>query len=92
MRNLLMLPALAVLLLALPALADDNFAGRLNIPREQWLSISDVTQKIKAQGYEVRQIEVDDGAYEFKGTNSYGVLVEAHANPATGEVMRGHGD
>lgn len=83
---------LAVSLLALatatPAFACDDY-GRLNVPRDQWLSIPEVIQKLGEQGYKVYEIEVDDGAYEFEATTKDGVRVEACAHPATGEILKG---
>jgi hypothetical protein len=92
MRKALTLPALAVLVcMAVPAFAD-NHKNRLNIPHDQWLSVSEVIQKLSAQGYKVTEIESDDGAYEFEATNAQGVRVEGHAHPVTGQVMPGYDD
>lgn len=76
------------LALAAPAFAgDDDYAGLLNVPREQWLSTSDVVQKLEAKGFKVREIEADDGAYEFEATDASGARIEGHAHPATAEVL-----
>lgn len=91
MKKLLAVSALS-LALAAPALAGDDYTGPLNVPRDQWLSISDVIKKIEGQGYKVHEIEADDGAYEFEGTNADGVRVEAHVHPATGEILKGYRD
>lgn len=74
------------------ALARADDANRLNIPSDKWLSVSEVIQKLKTQGYSVTKIEADDGAYEFDATNADGVRVEGHANPATGEILKGYDD
>lgn len=71
--------------LAVPAVADDHHG--LNVPREQWLSTSDVVKKLEQQGYKVREIEADDGAFEFEATTSAGERIEGVAHPATGEVL-----
>ncbi len=74
--------------LAVPAFAgDDDYVGVLNVPRDQWLSTSEILQRIESKGYKVHEIEVDDGAYEFEGTDSAGARVEGHAHPATGEIL-----
>ncbi len=73
--------------LAAPAFADDDYVGILNVPRDQWLSTSEILQKIESKGYKVHEIEVDDGAYEFEATNSAGARVEGYAHPATGEIL-----
>lgn len=80
--------SLAALAMATPAFACDDY-GRLNVPRDQWLSIPQVIEKLEGQGYKVYEIEVDDGAYEFEATTAAGVRVEACAHPATGEILKG---
>jgi hypothetical protein len=93
MMKFLAVPALAVGLAAVtPAFAGDDYAGRINVPREQWLSVNDVIKKISDQGYKVTKVEVDDGTYEFEGTNADGVYVEAHVHPATGAILLGYDD
>lgn len=87
MKKLFAATALSVAL-ATPALACDDY-GPLNVPRDQWLPVSEVIQKLEGQGYKVHEIEVDDGAYEFEGTTDAGVRVEACVHPATGELLTG---
>lgn len=77
---------------AVPAFADSDDHGRLNVPRADWLSAGDVVQKLAVQGYTVREIEADDGAYEFEAVTQNGVRIEGYAHPATGEVLRGYDD
>lgn len=87
MKKLLAVSAL-IFALGTPALAsDDDYIGPLNVPREQWLPISQVVQKLEAAGYTVREIEADDGVYEFEGTDASGNRIEGHAHPGTGEVL-----
>ncbi|WP_295557610.1 PepSY domain-containing protein [uncultured Hyphomicrobium sp.] len=87
MMKLLTAAALS-LALAAPAFAgDDDYIGPLNVPRDQWLSTSDIVQKLESKGFKVREIEVDDGAYEFEATDAAGARIEGHAHPATGEVL-----
>jgi hypothetical protein len=87
MKKLLAVSALS-LALAAPAFAgDDDYAGPLNVPRDQWLSASQVVQKLEGAGYKVQEIEADDGAYEFEAINSSGARIEGHAHPATGEIL-----
>jgi hypothetical protein len=89
----LLAPALALGLAAVsPAFADDDDNGRPNVPREQWMSVDDVTQKLTSQGFQVRKIEADDGTYEFEGTNPDGVDVQARVHPGTGEILGGDND
>jgi hypothetical protein len=77
--------------IALPTLsyADPN---RLNVPRDQWLSASEISDKLTSQGYKVLEIEADDGAYEVEMLDKNGVKVETHVHPATGELLPGYDD
>jgi hypothetical protein len=87
MKKILIASALS-LALAVPAFAgDDDYAGPLNVPRDQWLSASQVIQKLEGKGFKVREIEADDGVYEFEATDASGARIEGHAHPATGEVL-----
>ncbi len=87
MKKLLAVSVLS-LALAAPALAgDDDYVGPLNVPRDQWLPVSEAVRKIEAKGYQIHEIEADDGMYEFEATDASGVRVEGHAHPATGEVL-----
>jgi hypothetical protein len=89
MRSYLSLPALALAVAAAtPALAVD----RLNVPRDQWLSPAQISEKLGAQGFKVTEIETDDGAYEVDLIDKNGTRVEAHVHPATGEMLVGYDD
>lgn len=79
---------------AAPAAAIDDFFkfGRLNVPREQWLSPSQVAEKLTQQGYKVTEIEADDGAYEVEMVDKNGVRIETHVHPATAELLPGYDD
>jgi hypothetical protein len=97
MRRYLLLPALAVSVAfaaATPAAALDDYfkSGRLNVPRDQWLSAAQITEKLAAQGYKVNEIESDDGAYEVDLVDKNGTRIETHVHPATGELLPGYDD
>src|SRR5690606_23536428 len=85
MRNRLIAPviALALAAAAVPALADT----RIHVPRDQWLSPSQVIDKLTSAGYRVTEIETDDGVYEVDLVDKNGVRIEAHVHPATGEIL-----
>lgn len=83
---------LAAIAPAAPALADTDFFGRLNVPRAEWKSPSEIADKLRAQGYTVHEIEADDGAYEIEMTDKSGVRIDTHAHPATGELLHGYDD
>ena len=91
MRTIALASALAAAVLAAgPASADSN--RRLNVPADQWMSHTQLTEKLTAQGYTVREIESDDGAYEVKVTDKNGVRIEMDVHPATGDVLPGYDD
>jgi hypothetical protein len=85
--NKLIAASILSLALATPAFADDDYVGPLNVPRDQWLSATEVAQKIEAKGFKIREIEADDGVYEFEAIDSNGARVDGHAHPATGEIL-----
>ena len=85
-------PLLAAAALSI-AMLTPAFAGdRLNVPADQWLSPSALTDKLTSQGYKVHKIETDDGAYEVDMTDKNGVLIEADVHPATGDILPGYDD
>ena len=88
--------ALATALLATmgataPLLADDD-RNRLNVPRAEWKSPVEIKDQLVAAGYNVREIESDDGAYEVDVIDKDGVNMEFHVHPATGEILPGYDD
>lgn len=57
-------------------------------PAVERLSMAEVAQKLKEQGYSLRKIEVSHGCYEVKGTDAKGARVKMYVDPATAEIMR----
>jgi hypothetical protein len=93
MRKFFILPLMAISVACVaPAFADNDSYGRLNVPRGEWLSPDAVGKKLTGMGYKVHKIEIDDGAYEFEGTNADGIWIEGHAHPKTGEILMGYDD
>lgn len=92
MKAFLIASVLAVVSATSATASDDSNSNRLNVPRDQWVSPSQMAEKLAAQGYKVHKIETDDGAYEVDMTDSNGVLMEVHVHPATGDVLPGYDD
>lgn len=86
MRNLLILPALT---LAAVTVATASFAGDalVNVPRDQWMPIQQLNQTLTTQGYNVHEVESDDGVYEVEATGRDGKRVDMKVHPATGEIL-----
>jgi hypothetical protein len=70
----------------------DGDRGRCSArPAAEWLSVDQVAQKLKEQGYTVHKIEASHGCYEVKATDGKGVRLEMYVDPATADVVRRDG-
>ena len=82
----------ASLAAALFGLAGSAFASEdgseLNVPRDKWLTVAQITEKFTAQGYDVRGVKIEDGAYEVYAVAKDGKRVEVLVHPATGEILK----
>ena len=67
---------------------DDDAVAARSVPAEEWMPASAVAQKLEGQGYTVREIEREDGAYEVYATDPDGERVELYADPRTGDILR----
>jgi hypothetical protein len=75
-----------VMTIATPVVAQDKCP---TVPRDQWMSIEVLKQKVQALGYDVRRARVDDGCHKVYITDkASGGEVEAYYNPATGELVQ----
>lgn len=70
------------------ATTGDDAAAAPSVPADEWMSVSAVARKLEGQGYSVREIERDDGAYEVEMTDANGRRLEAHVDPRTGDILR----
>jgi hypothetical protein len=89
MRKFLIVSALtlATASAAGAALADSDDV-RVDAPREQWLSVSQIAEKFASQGYDVRSVEAEKGSYEIKAISNDGRRFEIYAHPVTGEILK----
>jgi len=71
---------------AASAFASEDEA-QLNVPRDKWLTVTQITEKFTAQGYDVRQVKVEKGAYEVYAVAKDGKRLEVLVHPATGEIL-----
>lgn len=94
MRNFLMLPALAAAI----AVSAASFAlaasdtPKVDAPREQWLSVGQITDKLTAQGYQIRKVKAEDNGYEVDAVDKNGMRLEADIHPVTGEILKSESD
>ena len=68
------------------ALASESHA-KIDAPRDQWMSTDQITQKLTAEGYKVRRVKEEGGAYEVYALDANGKRVEAIVNPVTGQIL-----
>lgn len=93
MRRIALAAALAGTMATLtPAFADEDDRMRLGVPAAEWKSVEEIRTQLTSAGYTIREIEVDDGAYEVEVTDKDGVRQEFHVHPKTGEILRGFDD
>ncbi|MBT9609816.1 hypothetical protein EV672_10743 [Aquabacterium commune] len=86
------LPALAptlvlatATLLATSAMAHGGF--KCDEPKKEWKLRDDLQDKLKAEGWDVRKVKIDNGCYEVYGFDGKGQRREAYFNPKTFELV-----
>ena len=52
--------------------------------RSDWLSKTEITNRLEANGWRVRRVKEDGGCWEVYGTNPDGKRVEGYFHPVTG--------
>lgn len=72
-------------LTAAPAHAHGDF--QCKVPAKEWQLREDLEDKLKAEGWEVRKIKIDNGCYEVYGFDGKGKRREAYFNPKTFELL-----
>lgn len=80
----------ALLLCAGIAMADgDRWQGwNDDMPRDNWMTLTELAEQLETQGYTPYEIEIDDGAYEVRMLDTRGMMIESYFNPTTGEPLR----
>jgi hypothetical protein len=58
------------------------------VPRAEWRSKEDAVAAVKSKGYDIREIEIDDGCYEVKAFGKSGERVKLYLDPASLVVVR----
>lgn len=57
-------------------------------PFERWISVEEAAARATELGYQVREIEIDDGCYEIEARDADGQKVEIILHPLSGEAVR----
>ncbi|TCM88219.1 PepSY domain-containing protein [Rhodovulum steppense] len=84
MRMTLTALSLVALLSAGAALADDDDCS---VPRSEWQPREAAMQVAQANGWTVRDFEIDDGCYEIEGRDGDGREIEVKLDPGTLQIV-----
>lgn len=87
MRKLITLAAFGLTLAAGVGLASAQAPG-VGGARDQWLPLDEVARSLRSDGYEVREIEIDDGYYEAKVIDNDGRRLELYVDPVSGKILK----
>ena len=88
MRRMLIVPALALVALAASGALAESGSPRVDVPREQWMSVAQVAEHFTAQGYDVHSVEAEKDRYEIEAVDKDGRRMEIDAHPVTGEILK----
>jgi len=55
--------------------------------RAAWLTEDQVSEKLSADGWQVRRMKEDGGCWEVYGTTPEGLRVEVYVHPVSGDVL-----
>lgn len=67
------------------AMAHGDF--KCNEPSKEWKLREELSDKLQADGWDVRKIKIDNGCYEVYGFDGKGKRREAYFNPKTLELI-----
>lgn len=88
MKTLILSAAAITLLSGGVAMADEG----CTVPQADWQPQEALQQKLEAEGWTVRSIEVDDGCYEVYAVNAAGERMEGEFNPQTLAMLADEGE
>lgn len=71
--------------------ASSRDGGCTTKPEADWLPVEQLVQKLKDQGYVVRELERSHGCIEVKATDAKGIRVEIYVDPVTAEIVNRKG-
>ena len=86
MRKSFLIPFLAI---AAATMAQSAQASSDNaaIPQANWMTVPQITEKLTAEGYKVRQIKKEKHGYEVYAIDKDGKRLEAYVDPVTGQLL-----
>lgn len=92
MRKFLMVPAVAIVMGTAGLAGAASDVATVDAPRDQWLTVAQLAEKLAAQGYDLREIETKKSGYEINFVAKDGRHVEADVHPVTGEILKRKAD
>ncbi len=93
MKNIILATSLLALTgLSSVAHADNDHRRCGNVPIADWMSETELRNRIAPLGLEIRNVDIDDGCYEVEARNRDGRKIEIGFNPQTGEQIWIDGD
>lgn len=87
MRKFITASAFALVLASGYSLASDDLPGRF-VDTQQWLPMEEVVSRLTAEGYQLREIEIDDYHYEVKVIAPDGRRLEIDIDPVSGRFLK----
>jgi uncharacterized membrane protein YkoI len=87
MRKVITLTVFALTLAAGYSLASDSSMDT-SASRDNWLPMDEVASNLRADGYDLREIEIEDGRYEVEAIASDGRRVELYIDPVIGKILK----
>ena len=78
------LAILCLVLVAAPALADDD----CDVPVQYWQSRDAALRHAASLGWQVQRLKIDDGCYEIRGRDAQGRTFKAKLDPQTLRVVK----
>ncbi len=78
------LAILCLVLVAAPALADDD----CDVPVQYWQSRDAALRHAASLGWQVQRLKIDDGCYEIRGRDAQGRAFKAKLDPQTLRVVK----
>lgn len=81
-------PRAILAVLAVAGLLATSVATAQTSPAQPELTLSQIESRLSGRGYQIREIERDDGRYEVKARDPQGRCVELYLDRSSGEILR----
>lgn len=86
-RHTLRLVTLCIAMVLCSHMASAHGDFKCNEPSKEWKLREDLSDKLQADGWDVRKVKIDNGCYEVYGFDGKGKRRESYFNPRTLELI-----